>query len=110
MRKLKPRGKPFEKGRAKTGGRAPGTPNKVTVEVKEFFRQLVEDPLVQRSFRAQIIMGEKGAMAAFLGSAAHVIGRPKETVAVETTPNMSKLLIMAITRMQEKEKGKADGT
>ena len=30
----RPRGKPFQKGRAKSGGRKPGTPNKLTTDVR----------------------------------------------------------------------------
>jgi hypothetical protein len=32
---MKPRGRPFEKGRKKTGGRKKGTPNLINVDVRE---------------------------------------------------------------------------
>ena len=98
----------FKKGepRPPNGGRKKGVPNKVPVAVKEFFRAMVEDPDVQDAFRAQVVGGDKGSMAAFLGAAAHVIGKPKETIQVSTTPSMAKLLVMALQAANEKKKPK----
>jgi len=33
--------------RLKTGGRAKGTPNKVTTEIREFYKELIENNLEQ---------------------------------------------------------------
>jgi len=42
----KPRGKPFTKGKSgNPAGRAPGTPNKVTTEVKALAAELLDRPL-----------------------------------------------------------------
>lgn len=103
-----PRKGDFKPGHPKMGGRAPGTPNKVTKEIKTFFAELVSDPDVQEAFKHQIVDGEKGSMAAFLGAAAHVIGRPKETVQHDVTPTTAKLLAMAV-RASREEKGKGEG-
>lgn len=37
------RGRPFEKGREKTGGRKKGTPNKATVEKRELISKFIDD-------------------------------------------------------------------
>lgn len=96
--KAKPRGRPFKKGqpRPANAGRKKGTPNRAPVAVREFFRAMTEDPDVQDAFRAQILAGDKGSMAAFLGAAAHVIGKPRETIQLDTTPNMARLLQLAM--------------
>jgi len=36
---------PFQKGKPKTGGRKPGRVNKATRDIKEAYRQLIEDNL-----------------------------------------------------------------
>ena len=95
----------FKKGDPKppTSGRKPGVQNKTTKAVKDFFIELTSDPEVQDAVRAQIMGAEKGSMAAFLGAASHVIGKPKETVQVDVTPNMAELLTLAIQGAQEKK-------
>ena len=93
-----PRGRPFPKGHKKSpkSGRKPGVRNKVTREIRTFFAEMANDPKVQDAFKAQVVRGDRGSMQAFLGVAAHIIGKPKETLQVETTPNMAKLLLLAL--------------
>ncbi len=107
---MRGRGKPFVKGDPRRkNGRDKGVPNKITRAVKEFFIDITSDPDVQEAFRDQILTAEKGSMAAFLGAAAHVIGKPKETLQLDTTPNMAKLLVMAIQGPGAAEPEKAKG-
>ena len=65
----------FQKGRAKTGGRKPGTPNKITRDVEEFLASLVASTRVQEAVEARI---EKGDAVAFFRALEHVLGKPKE--------------------------------
>lgn len=97
---------PFKKGmpRPPNAGRKKGSPNKVTREIKTFLIDMASDPVVQDAFKAQVAAGDRGSMQAFLGVVAHVIGTPKATVQLDTTPNMSKLLLLALQRDQEREK------
>ena len=84
-------------------------PNKLTIEIKEFFRDLVNDPDVQEAFKDGILERDKGFQAAFLGAASHVLGKPRETVQLDTTPGMAKLITMALQVSREgvgKDKGK----
>lgn len=97
-----PSGRPFERGHKKVGGRQRGTPNRITRSVKEFLAELVDDPEVQEAVRRRII--QKGDVAGFLGVAAHILGRPRESVQVETTPNMGKLLVMALQAKNESQR------
>lgn len=76
----KRRGRPKEKGCAKTGGRKKGTPNKVTRKVKEFLAALVDKAEVQDAIEERIIRGDA---VAFFRALEHVIGKPKETTALE---------------------------
>ena len=103
-----PRGRPFKKGqpRLPNAGRKPGSLNKLTRDVKEFMRELVDDPEIQDSVRAQILKGDRGAMAGFLGVAAHVVGRPKETVELSTSPSLAKLLVLAAESAKAKKEEK----
>ena len=49
---------PFEIGRAKTGGKQVGTPNKATREIKEIAQTILEDPEYQEELKRRIINGE----------------------------------------------------
>jgi hypothetical protein len=70
------RGRP--KGTPKTGGRQPGSPNKVTVEVRTWARGVVEDPEVHAK---TLEMARTGRLApAILIELLHYAdGKPKET-------------------------------
>lgn len=106
--KKKPRGRPFQKGHPKIpgAGRPLGSTSKVTRAVKEFFLDLTSDPRVQEAIRQQIIDGDRGSMAAFLGAAAYVIGKPKEMTEVDLGPRLAKLLLLAQDRLAERRKAK----
>lgn len=102
------RGKPFKKGGdpRRQNGREKGVPNKVTRAVKDFFVEITSDPDVQDAFKDVILARDKSTAVAFLGAAAHVIGKPKETVQVDTTPNMAKLIVMALQAAAAEREGK----
>lgn len=69
------------KGTPKTGGRQKGTPNKTTVEVREFARALFARPAVQARI---IAMAEEGklAPAVFVAYLQYAYGKVPETVQV----------------------------
>ena len=66
---------PFEKGRAKTGGRQRGTPNRATVEIKQFAAALFEDPDYQDNLKRRIMSGKAPHMEVLL--AHYRYGKPK---------------------------------
>lgn len=75
----RPPGRP--KGTPKTGGRQKGTPNKVTVEVREMARRLVEDPEYQKNLKTRLLDGSAGpGVESMLWHYAY--GKPKERVEV----------------------------
>jgi hypothetical protein len=76
-RNSKPPGRP--KGTPKTGGRAKGTPNKATVEVKEAARLLVDDPEYRKTLKERLLAGTAGpGVETMLWHYAY--GKPKESV------------------------------
>jgi hypothetical protein len=72
----------FRKGRAKTGGRRRGTPNRATRAAKEFLADIVNRTDVQDAIRQRIL---KGDTAAFFKAVEHVIGKPRQSVDVAQT-------------------------
>lgn len=101
------KGKPFEKGKPKHpgAGRAKGTPNKLTRDVKEFIDSLTADPEVQDAVRDQILAGRAGALQGFLGFVAHKVGKPKESLEVSTSPDLTALIALAL---EKKKAGKVE--
>lgn len=80
MSNRRPPGRP--KGTPKTGGRAKGTPNKATVEVREVARRLVEDPEYQDRFKRRLLAGELApGVEQMLW--AYAYGKPKETIELQ---------------------------
>jgi hypothetical protein len=71
---------PFEQGRTKTGGRKAGTPNRGTVEMKEFALGLLEDPDYQEKLRSRILNGEAPHMEVLLHH--YTYGKPKTVLDV----------------------------
>jgi len=69
----------FQKGRAKTGGRRRGTPNKATREAKEFLSELVGRADVQEAVLDRILRGDT---VAFFRALEQVIGKPRQAVEV----------------------------
>jgi hypothetical protein len=74
----------FKKGRPKTGGRRPGSPNRVTVEVREAARQLVEDPAYRAALRTRLIRGRAPEIEKELWHYAY--GKPPSFAEVPQTP------------------------
>jgi len=73
----KPRGKPFQKGDPRAG-RPKGTQNKVTVEVREAAKALVEDPVYRARLQRRLLRGKLApALESMLWHYAY--GKPKET-------------------------------
>src|SRR3972149_3604655 len=72
------RGKPFAKGDPRAG-RPPGVQNKVTVEVREAAKAIVEDPVYRERLRRRLLRGKLApGLEAMLWHYAY--GKPKETV------------------------------
>jgi hypothetical protein len=79
-----PRGKPFVKGKPRTGGRPKGQPNHATVEARELARELLADPQYQRKFKTRLLAGRLApALERMLWYYAH--GRPREHVEIEAS-------------------------
>jgi hypothetical protein len=70
------RGRP--KGYPKTGGRQKNTPNRVTVEIREAAKGLLEDPAYVQSLQVRLREGTAGAVESLLYHYAY--GKPKETI------------------------------
>jgi hypothetical protein len=79
----------FRRGRAKTGGRRQGTPNRATREVKEFLAETVSQTDVQGAIRDRILAGDT---TAFFGALSHVLGKPRETVDMTVSGNIENWL------------------
>lgn len=67
----------FRKGRAKTGGRRKGTPNRATRAVREFLAEVVQDGDVQAALRERLLAGDT---AAFFKAVEMVHGKPRQAV------------------------------
>lgn len=76
----KQRGRPFGKGKSgNPRGRAPGTLNKATKEIRDICRGLLEDPIYQATLQKQIRAGKcPPPVVCLLYNYAY--GKPKETV------------------------------
>jgi hypothetical protein len=66
----------FAKGKAKTGGRKAGTPNKATAEIKDVARSLLEDPVYQAKLKQRLRDGKAPQIEQLLYHYAY--GKPKE--------------------------------
>ena len=69
----------FRKGRAKTGGRRRGTPNRATRAVKEFLSEILDRADVQDAVRERILAGDTSA---FLKAVEIVHGKPRQALEV----------------------------
>jgi hypothetical protein len=67
----------FRKGRAKTGGRRRGTPNRATRAVKEFLAEVLDCPAVQDAIEQRILNGDT---TAFFKALEMVHGKPRQAV------------------------------
>jgi hypothetical protein len=66
----------FRKGRAKTGGRSRGTPNRATRAWKEFVAELVNDPAQQQALADAI----KAHHELLFKAAEHAVGKPRQAL------------------------------
>jgi len=66
----------FNRGHKPTGGRPKGSRNKTTIEVRDFARQLIEDPAYQAGLRLRVIEGKAPQMEMLLFKYAY--GQPVE--------------------------------
>jgi hypothetical protein len=73
----------FQKGRSRTGGRAPGTQNKATVTIKEIALGLVEDPGYQASLKRRMVSGRSPQLEILMHFYAY--GKPKTEIATDKT-------------------------
>ena len=69
----------FRKGRAKTGGRRRGTPNRATPAVKEFLSEILDRADIQDAIRERILAGDTGA---FFKAIEIVHGKPRQALEV----------------------------
>jgi|CXWL01.1.fsa_nt_gi hypothetical protein len=95
----------FHKGKPKTGGRKPGTPNKTTVEVKEFARSILEGPLYQKRLRDRVMQGKAPQIEVLLFHYAY--GKPKEHFSVERGPTMEELVSLIHANPERKNQPEA---
>lgn len=91
----------FHKGKPKTGGRQTGTPNKATVEIKEFARSILEDPLYQKRLKDRVIQGKAPQIEVLLFHYAY--GKPKEHFSVERDSTLEELVSLIDANPERKK-------
>jgi CHASE3 domain sensor protein len=69
--------------------------------MKEFLRSVIEDPEYQEALRARMIAGKAAHMEQL--ATYYTLGKPQEQVQVQTSPSMSKMLLMALQTANEIE-------
>jgi hypothetical protein len=74
--KVEPSRGQFQKGRAKTGGRKKGTPNKATRAWKDFVTAIVSDPEQQEALAEAI----RQRPELLFKAAEHAVGKPRQEV------------------------------
>ena len=95
-------GRPFEKGHKKQGGRKKGTPNKVTLEVKNLLQSILEDPEYQASLRERMIAG-RAPQLEVLGFY-YAMGRPRHQVKVDAQESLAGILSAAHAIRKERDR------
>jgi hypothetical protein len=75
------KGRPFPKGVRGGPGRSKGTPNKNTLEIREFAQKLLTDEAYVRALQVRLLRGTAGAVEPLLYH--YAWGKPKETIALE---------------------------
>ena len=73
----------FQKGKLKTGGRQLGQPNKVTLDIKEYARAMVEDPGYQAKLKQRLLDGSAPQLEILLHYYAY--GKPKQELMSDKT-------------------------
>lgn len=81
----------FKKGKPKTGGRKPGTPNKATVEIKDFARSLLEDPIYQAKLKQRLRDGDAPQIEVLLHHYAY--GKPGDNLKVSGSLSLEELVL-----------------
>ena len=74
---------PFHKGHKKLGGRKAGTPNKRTLDLKEFFRGLLTDPIILQKWKDELHSSKPLGRSNFKLielAYAYAWGKPKEKI------------------------------
>ncbi|UVT20111.1 MAG: hypothetical protein H8K03_20420 [Nitrospira sp.] len=71
----------FAKGREKTGGRQMGTPNRATVEFKEFWQEFFESEAYRESLKERVLEGKADHMERY--AAELLYGRPRQEISME---------------------------
>lgn len=74
------KGRPFPKGH-RGPGRAKGTPNQTTREIRDFAQKLLEDPAYVTALKLRLNRGTAGAIEPLLYHYGY--GKPKETLEIE---------------------------
>jgi hypothetical protein len=73
----------FEKGKAKTGGRAPGVQNKATRDIRAIAQGLIEDSAYQASLKRRLLKGSSPQLEVLLHYYAY--GKPKMEIQADNT-------------------------
>ena len=84
----------FAKGKAKTGGRKAGTPNKATAEIKDVARSLLEDPVYQAKLKQRLRDGKAPQIEQLLYHYAY--GKPKERFEVSKGTTLEELVLASM--------------
>ena len=71
----------FEKGKVKTGGRAPGVQNQATRDIRAIAQGLIQDPSYQLSLKARLLRGSSPQLEVLFHYYAY--GKPKTEISVE---------------------------
>jgi hypothetical protein len=101
----RPSGSPFRPGHPKLGGRTKGTPNRVSVEMKEFLKSVIEDPEYQEALRARMIAGKAAHMEQL--AAYYTLGKPGETVAVQS-PSLAEVMVLGLQLKADEKRIQAE--
>lgn len=98
----------FKAAHQKVGGRKSGTPNKATVEIKEFARSILEDPLYQKRLRDRVIQGKAPQLEVLFFHYAY--GKPKEHFTGERYLTLEDLVLGSMQLEEEEKRAEALGT
>ena len=80
----------FKAGHRKVGGRKPGAPNKATVEIKEFARSILADPVYQTKLKQRLRDGDAPQLEVLMYHYAY--GKPTENLKLGHTMTLAELL------------------
>jgi len=79
----------------KGGGRPPGSPNKVTKAVREFFQEIIDGEEWQGKAKERLLDGKAGRLeeiAVYYAAG----GKPREQVDVGADESLAKLMLLAL--------------